>query len=238
VKISDAVFVVVDTETTGLDPKVDGLVEIGAVATTNKAIVGMWSTLVNPLLEISPEITAIHGITNAQVFDAPTEDQALPALSGFLDRFSNRVIVAHNLEFDSAFLRMGADGLCTKRLAQHLWGDYPAHKNQTLRYRRELRVENFGIDAHRALGDALVTAALLRDELSSPEFVATGISEVADLIAYAESPILFATFPFGKHRGEPISSAPASYVVWCLREMKDLSRDMRFTLEQRLQAAA
>lgn len=235
-KISDAVFVVVDTETTGLDPTVDQLVEIGAVATTTTEVLGMWSTFVDPEMPIPPEVSAVHGIVDSDVIGAPGDAQARRRLLDFAGAFGPPRLVAHHLEFNSAFLDI-PNGLCTKRLALHLWPNYPAHKNQSLRFRRQLQVETFGIAPHRALGDALVTAALLRDELASDEFLATGIDDVVALIAYAESPILFATWPFGKYRGRPIAAAPADYVSWCLRSMADLSRDMRYTLEQRLKAA-
>ena len=120
----------------------------------------------------------------------------------------------------------------------HLWPQAPNHRNQTLRYWRGLEVDTFGIAPHRALGDALVTAALLRSELQSPEFAALGIDDVDALIEYAESPIEFKTWPFGKYREQPIAAAPPDYIGWCLRSMPDLSRDMRFTLERHLKGAA
>jgi uncharacterized protein (DUF3820 family) len=64
------------------------------------------------------------------------------------------------------------------------------------------------------------------------------ITEIEALIELAETPIEIPTFPFGRYRGEPIGSAPPDYISWCLREMKDLSRDMRYTLELQLKGAA
>jgi exodeoxyribonuclease X len=152
------------------------------------------------------------------------------------------ILAAHNWDFDGAFLHPNHElisrAVCTKRLAQHLWPELTSHRNQSLRYSRNLNVDTFGIGAHRALGDALVTAALLRNELQSAEFLALGIKDVDALIDYAESPIILSTFPFGKHKGKLISEVPDDYIAWCLRDMKDLSRDMRATLEQRLGARA
>jgi exodeoxyribonuclease X len=241
-KIADAIFVVIDTETTGLDPKVDQLVEIAAVATTATRVLGMWSTLVNPGILIPPEISAIHGIVDADVAGAPNREAAYALLAEFLNRHlvdSDNVLAAHNAEFDRAFIQQAEDPspwLCTRRLAQHLWPDYPAYKNQSLRFRRQLQVDTYGVEAHRALGDALVTGALLRDEIASEEFRATGIELVDQAIAHAQSPIIFKTWPFGQYRGQPINVAPRSYVDWALNKMADLSPDMRYTL-QRLRAA-
>lgn len=243
-KIENAVFIVIDVETTGLDPQNDHIVEIAAVATSReftRAPLGMWATLVRPPVSIPPEASAIHGITNYDVAAAPDLGKAMSDLTRFWARFGAPYLAAHNAEFDSAFgwpaYRASTPWLCTKRLAMHLWPQAPAHKNQVLRYwLRPDAVETFGIGAHRALGDALVTAQLLRDELTSETLTERGIETVEQLIEFAESPILMEKFPFGKHRGQPIGDVPPDYMRWCLREMKDLSRDMRFTLESALAA--
>ena len=239
--IRDAVFCVVDTETTGLDPEKDQLVEIGAVAVSLRhGNLGMFATLAHPTIPIPAEVSAVHGLTRLDLKDAPSQDEAKMRLAYFLDQFGldsgKAVLTAHNYEFDAAFLGLDA-GLCTKRLAMHLWPAATNHRNQTLRFWRELEPETFGIAPHRALGDALVTAALLVDELTCSEFEAMGITTIEQLIEFAESPIVYETIPFGKHRGETIATLPESYVSWCLREMKDLSRDMRHTLQLRLKAA-
>lgn len=234
-KIADATFIVVDVETTGLDPQTDRVVEIAAVASTLRdPMRGVWASLVDPKCIIPSEVSALNGITSVDVEGAPVMDFALWSLVEFSFAVSNHTpfYAAHNFEFDSAFLGMGPKGVCTKRLAMKLWPAAPNHKNQTLRYWRGLHSETFGIAAHRALGDALVTAALLRDELTCGEFKALGIEDVDALIAYADAPILLELMPFGKHKGQPIASLPRSYIDWCLREMKDLSRDMRYTLER------
>lgn len=253
-KITDSTFVVLDCETTGLDPKVDHVIEIAAVTefvnrwTNAQPILGMWQAFVRPPDgAIPPEISAITGITAKDVALAESFVAVRNSLSDFLYRFDQRVEghalvgVAHHAEFDTAFLGLKAPNLpflCTKRLAMHLWPDAPQHRNQTLRYWRGLEVDTFGIQAHRALADCLVTAALLRDELTCDEFRKLGIEDVDALIAYTETPILFETMPFGKHKGDRIETLPPSYISWCLREMPDLSRDMRFTLERSLKGAA
>lgn len=237
--VDEATWLVVDCETTGLDPATDHVVEIAAVATClREPNLGMWATLVKPPIAIPPEMSAIHGITDSDVVGAPDITHAVQELGDFVARFREPVLVAHNSEFDMSFLGLN-DGrmpiLCTKRLAMHLWPNLPQHRNQSLRYRLELKVDTFGIAPHRALGDALVTAAILRTELEIA--MAKRYTDVDALIAYAEAPILLPTFPFGKHEGAPIADIPESYLRWCLREMKDLSRDLRFTIEQTLETS-
>jgi DNA polymerase III epsilon subunit-like protein len=238
VRIDEATFVIFDVESTGLDPDKDEVVEVAAVATSlSNPLLGMWSSLVKPSIPIPPEVSAIHGITDDDVVGAQPWPEVLKQLHAFLAPLSPIAKVSHNFAFDSGFLHT-RNGICTARLAQHLWSGAPNYKNNTLRFWRGLQPETFGIAAHRALGDSLVTTALLRDELTSPEFQALKIDDVEALIEYAETPILFDAWPFGKHKGQPIDAADWSYIRWCLEKMPDLSRDMRYTLELQLKGAA
>ena len=75
-------FCVFDTETTGLDPGVEYLTEIGAVIVRNGEVVEEFDTFVKPGKPITSKITELTGITNEMVADAPGEAEALKA---FLD---------------------------------------------------------------------------------------------------------------------------------------------------------
>lgn len=94
-------FVVFDTETTGLAPSKDRIIEIAAIRFDNGAPVALFETLINPERDIPIEVTEINGITNEMVANAPTISQALPALEEFI---GESALVAHNLEFDIKFL--------------------------------------------------------------------------------------------------------------------------------------
>ncbi len=96
-------FACLDTETTGLSPETGGKIcEIAVSVSQGGRVVDEFSTLLNPGISISPEVTAIHGITNDMVKDAPSFADILPRLLGLLD---NSVIVAHNADFDISFIR-------------------------------------------------------------------------------------------------------------------------------------
>ncbi len=72
-----------DTETTGLDPGVEYMTEIGGVIVRNGEVVEEFDTFVKPGKPITPKITELTGITNEMVADAPSEKEALEAFLKF-----------------------------------------------------------------------------------------------------------------------------------------------------------
>ena len=163
--ISATSFVVVDLETTGLQPGLDRIIEIGAVKVVNGEIVDEWDATVNPGIYIPAESTQIHGITTEMVKDSRAFEELAQEYVDFLGEDS--VFVAHNVDFDRDFMNihlsraglktMPNPYLCTLKLAKQV------HPNLT-RYGLGSLVEVFGIElpqAHRALHDARATAQLL-----------------------------------------------------------------------------
>lgn len=94
-------YVVFDLETTGFDPKLDRIIEIGALKYQNNELVDELSILVNPGVPIPEIITAITGINDELVKKASKIEEALPE---FLDFIDNLPLVAHNARFDLAFI--------------------------------------------------------------------------------------------------------------------------------------
>jgi DNA polymerase-3 subunit epsilon/ATP-dependent DNA helicase DinG len=148
-------LVVIDIETTGLDPQRDTIIEIGAVRFNGRRIEDEWSTLINPGRVIPPFITGITGITNQMVAHAPPLSAVLSELADFV---SDLPIVGHNVRFDLSFLRRQRlfafnDNLDTYEMASVL---LPT----TSRYNLGALAQTLAIPlpaTHRALDDALVT---------------------------------------------------------------------------------
>jgi DNA polymerase III epsilon subunit family exonuclease len=176
-------FVVFDTETTSRDVKMGEIVEIGAVRVSGGAVSDRFSTLVKPSRGIVGK--QIHGITEADVAAAPSP---VEAARQFLAWAGDDILVGHNVGFDITFLEAAlADGtriepgryLDTLVLARAAYPDLDAHKLADL-------VEFFELGAapaHRALGDAEATAALLvRLAGDLPGRVSTFKKAVADSI--------------------------------------------------------
>jgi DNA polymerase III epsilon subunit-like protein len=155
-------FAVVDVETTGFSHLRDRVVEMACVILDGGHIVDTWSSLVNPEIPIPEFATAVHGISDEDVLDAPLFPEAQAAIAR---RCAGATVVAHNLAFDIGFLPALSTRptVCSLRLARQAFPNAPNHKNQTLRHYlgidRDPALE--GATAHRALGDALVTASIL-----------------------------------------------------------------------------
>lgn len=224
-KLSQTRFVVLDTETTGLNPDVDRVVDVALVELLDGRIDTIYESLVHPERVIPPDASAVHHITYKHVKDAPPWTK----VQGHVEWGTEGAIVAaHNAKFDSGFVRLPNPWLCTYRLAKHLWPELAHHSNQYLRYYFGLDVED--VSVHRAQGDAFVTAHVLRFEIA--EYLRSGAPDDAEaLLAFAESPITVHTMPFGKHRGVPLQDVPKSYLEWALGNLTDLDDDLKWSME-------
>ncbi len=103
--LAQLTLVVVDVETTGWLHEQAEMTEIGAVRLTGGQLTGEFSSLVRPAGPIPAEITALTGITDQMVSQAP---QAAQALRAFLAFAGDCVLVAHNAPFDLGFLTAAA----------------------------------------------------------------------------------------------------------------------------------
>jgi DNA polymerase III epsilon subunit-like protein len=98
-------YVALDVETTGLDPSKDRVVEVGLLQFFFDQEGALreekeWSSLINPGISIPTESTAIHGIADLDVWQAPAFSTSLSLISEMLE---GRVVVAHNAPFDISF---------------------------------------------------------------------------------------------------------------------------------------
>ena len=149
-------LVFVDLETTGTNPVVDRITEIGIVEVDAAGPATRWSSLVNPEVPIPSFIQGLTGISNAMVAGAPTFAELAPALH---DRLQGALFVAHNARFDYGFLRNAfseaglpykSDVLCTVKLSRALYPKERKHNLDTLIERHDLKADA----RHRALADA------------------------------------------------------------------------------------
>ena len=155
-------MVVFDIETTGLSKKDCKITEIGAVKIKDGQIVDKYNTFVNPGCHIPEEIQELTSITDEMVADAPTIDKVLPE---FLNFVNDSLLVAHNADFDTGFIRVAADEcgiefnnpyLDTLALSKYINPEMKSHKLNILAKHYEL--EDF--HHHRACDDAEILAKI------------------------------------------------------------------------------
>jgi DNA polymerase-3 subunit epsilon len=161
----DVTFAIVDVETTGGGPATNALTEIAAAKFRGGECLGTFATLVDPNDVIPPFITALTGITNDMVRDAPSVPGVLPS---FVEFVRGAVLVGHNVAFDLSFLNAALERnerqpldnpvVDTLALARRLAPEeIPNCRLSTLAAAMELEHR----PAHRALDDVMATADLL-----------------------------------------------------------------------------
>ena len=164
--LSELVYTVFDTETSGLNPSGgDEIIQIGAARVVNGRLLRQESfeQLVDPGRDIPAAGIPIHGITPDMVVGQPRIDEVLPAFHQFAQ---DTVLVAHNAAFDMKFLQLlePRTGLRFQQpVLDTLLLSAVVHPNQES-HRLEAIAERFGITVlgrHTALGDAVVTAEVL-----------------------------------------------------------------------------
>lgn len=151
-------IVALDIETTGLDPRSDAIIEIGAVRFSGTRVESEWTTLVNPGRPISGFITQLTGISNEMVRNAPPIKAVIHELADFV---GNVPVLGHNVRFDLSFLQqhkilLDNPVLDTYELASVLMPT-------ASRYNLGALGQQMGIllpATHRALDDARVTHAI------------------------------------------------------------------------------
>jgi DNA polymerase III subunit epsilon len=164
VPLDEADFVVVDLETASGRPLPGSIIEIGAYRMHGRRILDTFASLVKPRMRIPRFVARLTSISDEMVAGALTIEQVLPQFRVFL---GDSVMVAHNAQFDYAFLdfefrRLFGIGLlnpvlCTLRMARRL---LPSIRRRRL----DLLAEHFGLSTagrHRGLGDARMAAELL-----------------------------------------------------------------------------
>ena len=168
-------FISFDLETTGLNPDKDKITEIAACRFINGEFTEEFTTLINPGIPIPKNITALTGITNKMVEDAPSINDALPDFMKFI---GSTPLVAQNINFDYNFINKNLQGsnspfseiplYDTLSLARGFIYFYNSFSLGSLCDYYGIKIEN----AHRASADALCTGKLfvylLQEALSKP----------------------------------------------------------------------
>jgi len=156
-------FVAFDLETTGLSAHSDKIIEIGAVLMRGGEEIDRFQTFVDPQESLRREIVELTGITDEMLKGAPKLEEIFPR---FLEFVGDRVLVAHNADFDTAFIRSACTQLGyeyaftsadTLVLAQNLLPQLNKHKLNVVADSLSLPEFNH----HRAADDAVICGLIM-----------------------------------------------------------------------------
>ncbi|MEO3387145.1 DNA polymerase III subunit epsilon [Mesorhizobium sp. CAU 1741] len=199
--------IIFDTETTGLDPREDRIIEFGGIELVNKFPTGRsFHYYINPQgRAIHPEAQAVHGISATDLVGKPSFDQIVTELEHFIE---GATLVAHNANFDIGFLnsefsRLGRGpidpGLVIDTLAIAR-RKHPMGPNSLDALCRRYGIDNSHRTKHGALLDSELLAevyieliggkqAALSLEVQATTVVVTGVTEVTTVIRPRERPL-------------------------------------------------
>ncbi len=104
----DKPYVAFDLETTGLSSRNDQIIEIGAVLMQNGQELDRFQTFVDPGVKLQKETVELTGITDSMLRGAPKLEEIFPK---FLEFVGDHVLVAHNADFDTGFIRAACEKL-------------------------------------------------------------------------------------------------------------------------------
>lgn len=244
-----APLVVFDLETTGPDRITDRIVEVAAVKVSPEGELSVFETRVNPGVKIPREATAVHGITDADVADAPPIADVAPRLAAFLEGCD---LVGYNLrgfdipllarELERAKVPFSFDGRRIVDAQVIYFRKEP--RDLTAAVRTFVGREHAG--AHSALADTIAAAEVLAGQLRRYPDLPREIDALAAFTAPVESRWVdpdkrfvwrdgAAVFNFGAKRGQPLADVAAKspeYLDWMLEadfpeEAKRIVREAR-----------
>lgn len=219
---------VLDIETTGENPEVDQIIEIGWVDVyADGGMTTPRQMFVKPTVPIGVEAMAVHHLTEADVSIGIPQEQVGHVLCSGGERGGNLLaFVAHNAKFEQSFLPDLANYnfICTYKSALRLWPQAPRHSNQVLRYWLGFELPaDLSMPPHRAAPDAYCTAHIFAVMLELE-----GNNRLKRLLAWSKEPGLLPKVNFGKHKGSQWQDIPADYLHW-ICDKSDMDEDVKFT---------
>lgn len=166
INLEEGSYCIFDLETTGLSSKYDHIIEFGAKNMDHRAITGSMQMFIKPPVPLKAFTTELTNITENDLADAPTIEEAIDQILEFI---GDRILVAHNADFDVNFLndlliRLGRKPLNnpvidTLDLDRSLHKERKAHRLGNVARMYDVRYDEDG--AHRADYDANVLADVL-----------------------------------------------------------------------------
>ena len=230
----DRPVVFFDTETTGVNPRADRIVEIACVKIFPDGRREEWVRRVNPGLPIPPASTAIHGIRDEDVRTLPTFREVARELADFLEgcdlagyNISGFDLPALRIEFLRAGIAFDVAGRRLLDAQRIFFVREPRHLSAAARF--YCQAEHDG--AHGALADAEMTLRVLEGQLARYPDIPRSVSQLHELFCAGLDQDLDPegrfrlihgepTVNFGKNRGRSLremSREEPGFLRWILK---------------------
>jgi DNA polymerase-3 subunit epsilon len=221
-----------DLETTGINVTNDRIVELSVLKISPNGKEEWMSTRVNPEIPIPPKTTAIHGITDADVANAPVFREVAKNLTAFLEGCDLAGFNA--VKFDipvlaEEFLRANIDFNFRKRKYIDVQVIFHKKEQRTLSAAYQFYCEKSLVDAHSSKADTQATYDVLKSQLDRYSDLENDVEKLADFscfntnVDFAGRIILdengVETFNFGKHKGKGVEAVFAeepAYYSWMM----------------------
>lgn len=222
----------IDLETTGINVTTDRIVELSVLKISPNGKEEWMTTRVNPEIPIPPKTTAIHGITDSDIANAPTFKEVGKKLAAFLEGCD---LAGYNaIKFDipvlaEEFLRVNIDFNFRKRRYVDVQVIFHKKEQRTLAaaYLFYCRKELEG--AHGSKADTAATFEVLKSQLDRYADLENDVEKLADFSSFNTN-VDFAgriildengveVFNFGKHKGKPVETVfleEPAYYSWMM----------------------
>lgn len=227
--ITKEIFVCVDCESTGLDPKNDRIVEIAVAQFTFNEVLQQFESLIDPQREIPQVSQDIHKISSEMLQGKPKIEEVLPEL---LKMIHGHILVGHGIGFDISLIAAEAARhniptkiekqpfLDTLRMAR-LYGQSPINSLEKLREHFNIAPEG----AHRAMNDVMVNIEVFK-------YLSRSYKTTEELMQTLQKPIRMKAMPLGKHKGRRFEEIPMEYLLWA--EKMDFDQDLLFSIRSEI----
>jgi DNA polymerase-3 subunit epsilon len=222
----------IDLETTGINVSSDRIVEISVLKINPNGKEEWMTSRVNPGMPIPPKSTAIHGITDKDVADAPTFKEIAKNLAAFLE--GTDLAGFNAIKFDipvlaEEFLRVNIDFNFLKRKYVDVQVIFHKKEQRTLLAAYMFYCNRELENAHSSKADTKATFEVLKAQLDRYNDLENDVEKLADYssfnnIADFAGRIIFdengiEIFNFGKHKGKPVETVfrdEPSYYSWMM----------------------
>ena len=225
-------IVFIDLETTGINVSADRIVEISLLKISPNGKEQWMTTRVNPEMPVPPKASAIHGISDDDVANAPTFREIAKNLTAFLEGCD---LAGYNsIKFDipvlaEEFLRTDTDFNFRKRRYVDAQVIFHRKEQRTLTAAYQFYCNKELEDAHSSKADASATYEVLKAQLDRYSDLENDMEKLADFSSFNNN-VDFAgriildennveIFNFGKHKGKPVEMVfkeEPSYYAWMM----------------------